>query len=120
MEKCTYCIQRINRAKLDAQKDGDRPISDGEIVTACQAACPTQAIVFGDVSKTASEVSTRKASGRDYDLWISTLDGSEDFQGKPLAHIPGVVAVQVEGGPSAAWDRSVVYDDRWHPLPGKM
>ena len=68
MEKCTYCIQRINRAKLDAQKDGDRPISDGEIVTACQAACPTQAIVFGDVSKTASEVSTRKASGRDYDL----------------------------------------------------
>lgn len=59
-------------------------------------------------------------SGRDYDLWISTLDGSEDFQGKPLAHIPGVVAVQVEGGPSAAWDRSVVYDDRWHPLPGKM
>jgi molybdopterin-containing oxidoreductase family iron-sulfur binding subunit len=68
MEKCTYCIQRISRAKLDAQKDGDRPIHDGEVVTACQAACPTQAIVFGDVSDKASHVSTRKASGRDYDL----------------------------------------------------
>jgi molybdopterin-containing oxidoreductase family iron-sulfur binding subunit len=68
MEKCTYCIQRINRAKLDAQKDGDRPIHDGEIATACQAACPTQAIVFGDVSDKVSQVSTRKASGRDYDL----------------------------------------------------
>lgn len=55
-------------------------------------------------------------SGRDYQLWISTLDGSEDFQGKPLRSIPGVVAVQVEGGPTAKWDRSVVYDDRWHPL----
>jgi hypothetical protein len=55
-------------------------------------------------------------SGRDYQLWISTLDGSEDYNGKPLKAIPGVVAVQVEGGVSAAWDRSVVYDDHWHPL----
>jgi hypothetical protein len=56
-------------------------------------------------------------SGRDYQLWPSTLDGSEtDLRGRPLRDIPGVVAVQVEGGPAAAWDRSVVYYDNWHPL----
>ncbi len=67
MEKCTYCIQRIGAARIAAEKE-DRPIRDGEVVTACQAACPTQAIVFGDVSDSASAVSRRKADGRDYDL----------------------------------------------------
>ena len=67
MEKCTYCIQRISAARIEAKKDG-RPIAEGEVVTACQAACPTDAIVFGDVARADSAVSVRKASGRDYDL----------------------------------------------------
>lgn len=67
MEKCTYCIQRISAARIEAKK-GDREIGKDEVVTACQAACPTQAIVFGDISHDDSAVSQRKANGRDYDL----------------------------------------------------
>jgi molybdopterin-containing oxidoreductase family iron-sulfur binding subunit len=49
MEKCTYCVQRISAARREAEKS-DRPIEDGEVVTACQQACPTRAIVFGDLN----------------------------------------------------------------------
>jgi molybdopterin-containing oxidoreductase family iron-sulfur binding subunit len=47
MEKCSFCVQRIQRAKIEA-RNARRPLGDGEVVTACQQACPTQAIVFGD------------------------------------------------------------------------
>jgi Fe-S-cluster-containing dehydrogenase component/anaerobic selenocysteine-containing dehydrogenase len=67
MEKCTYCIQRIREGKIAADRD-DRPIADGEIVTACQQACPTAAIVFGDLNDPASAVRKRKASPLDYAL----------------------------------------------------
>jgi molybdopterin-containing oxidoreductase family iron-sulfur binding subunit len=65
MEKCTYCIQRIEVAHIQADKGGRR-IRDGEILTACQAACPTQAIRFGDIADDASQVSLAKASPRNY------------------------------------------------------
>jgi molybdopterin-containing oxidoreductase family iron-sulfur binding subunit len=67
MEKCSYCVQRINRARYDAEKE-NRPIRDGEIVTACQQACPAQAIVFGNVSDPGSRVSKAKAEPRNYGL----------------------------------------------------
>ncbi|HEX2831243.1 MAG TPA: 4Fe-4S dicluster domain-containing protein [Burkholderiales bacterium] len=67
MEKCTYCIQRITRARIEADKAGRR-LRDGEVVTACQAVCPTRAIVFGDLNDRESAVSRAKASPRDYTL----------------------------------------------------
>jgi len=65
MEKCTYCVQRINVAKIAAEME-NRPVRDGEIVTACQAACPSRAITFGNVKDPKSAVSRRKAEPRNY------------------------------------------------------
>jgi molybdopterin-containing oxidoreductase family iron-sulfur binding subunit len=67
MEKCTYCVQRINAAHIEAEKQ-DRPIRDGEVKTACQAACPTNAIVFGDIRNPANAVARLKAEPRSYGL----------------------------------------------------
>jgi molybdopterin-containing oxidoreductase family iron-sulfur binding subunit len=67
MEKCTYCTQRISAARIQAKLEG-RPIADGEVVTACQAACPTQAIVFGNINDAESQVAKRKASPLNYGL----------------------------------------------------
>jgi molybdopterin-containing oxidoreductase family iron-sulfur binding subunit len=67
MEKCTYCTQRIEGARAQADKE-NRPIRNGEVVTACQAACPTTAIVFGDLNDPESEVAKRRKSGRHYAL----------------------------------------------------
>ncbi|MDH3284770.1 MAG: 4Fe-4S dicluster domain-containing protein, partial [Acidobacteriota bacterium] len=65
MEKCTYCTQRINAAKLSAKLE-ERSLRDGEVVTACQQACPTRAITFGDIRDTESEVSRAKSENRSY------------------------------------------------------
>jgi len=67
MEKCSYCIQRIEAVKIDADKN-NRAIADGEILTACQQACPTGAIVFGNLNDPAAKVTQRKAEERDYQV----------------------------------------------------
>jgi MoCo/4Fe-4S cofactor protein with predicted Tat translocation signal len=67
MEKCTYCVQRINYARVDSKR-ADRPIKDGEIVPACAAACPSDAIVFGDLNDPESRVTKLKKLERDYSL----------------------------------------------------
>ena len=67
MEKCTYCVQRITNARIEAEK-GSRRLVDGEVVTACQAVCPTKAIVFGDLNDPHSQVRQAKASPLDYAL----------------------------------------------------
>jgi len=67
MEKCTYCVQRIQRAKITAEKE-NRPVRDGEIVTACEAVCPTRAITFGNVNDPESRVSKLKGEPRNYGL----------------------------------------------------
>jgi MoCo/4Fe-4S cofactor protein with predicted Tat translocation signal len=67
MEKCTYCVQRINAAKIRSEEE-NRSVHDGEIVTACQAACPAEAIVFGNINDPASRVTKLKAQSRNYSL----------------------------------------------------
>jgi MoCo/4Fe-4S cofactor protein with predicted Tat translocation signal len=67
MEKCTYCVQRIQEAKFTADKE-NRAIRDGEVVTACQQTCPTDAIIFGNKNDPTSRVAKRKAEERDYQV----------------------------------------------------
>jgi molybdopterin-containing oxidoreductase family iron-sulfur binding subunit len=67
MEKCSYCVQRINTARIAAKRE-DRPIADGEMVTACQAACPAQAIIFGNIIDPASQVNQAKKTTLNYGL----------------------------------------------------
>jgi molybdopterin-containing oxidoreductase family iron-sulfur binding subunit len=67
MEKCTYCIQRINETKIRAELEG-RAIRDGEIVTACQQVCPASAITFGDVGDPGSRVSRLRGQKHGYGL----------------------------------------------------
>lgn len=68
MEKCTFCVQRINRAKIEAKVAGKTRVDDGKIVTACEGACPTQAITFGDLNNASSAVSAKAAGPRSYKL----------------------------------------------------
>jgi molybdopterin-containing oxidoreductase family iron-sulfur binding subunit len=67
MEKCTYCVQRISHARIDAKREG-RKIREGEVKTACQSACPSQAIEFGDLGDASSRITAAKNDPRTYGL----------------------------------------------------
>jgi molybdopterin-containing oxidoreductase family iron-sulfur binding subunit len=67
MEKCTYCVQRISAARVISTRE-NRPIADGDVVTACQQVCPTNAIVFGDLNDAGSQVAKLKAEELNYGL----------------------------------------------------
>jgi molybdopterin-containing oxidoreductase family iron-sulfur binding subunit len=67
MEKCSYCVQRIDHARTQAKIE-NRPIRDGEVVTACQSACPAQAIVFGNKNDPASAIAKARSERHDYGL----------------------------------------------------
>lgn len=69
MEKCTYCIQRISAARIEAEKE-NRTIRDGEVITACQSACPTEAIVFGNIRDPESRVAKLKEESLNYGLLV--------------------------------------------------
>ncbi|MBV9670345.1 MAG: 4Fe-4S dicluster domain-containing protein [Acidobacteriales bacterium] len=70
MEKCTYCVQRITAGRIQAEKEA-RPIKDGEVVTACQQSCPTNAITFGNINDASSVVAQQKKDVRNYSMLAS-------------------------------------------------
>ena len=101
MEKCTYCVQRINQARVSAKLD-DRQIRDGEVLTACQSACPTDAIVFGNINDPNSKVAQLKKSTLNYALL-------EELNTKPRTTYLAVVRnpnTELEPTPAAAAEDS--------------
>ncbi|HEY6490131.1 MAG TPA: TAT-variant-translocated molybdopterin oxidoreductase [Terracidiphilus sp.] len=99
MEKCSYCVQRINAVKIETDKE-NRPIRDGEIVTACQQACPAQAITFGNLNDPNSRVSKLHAMQRTYQViadqntrprtrYIAeVLNPNSELEELPVEHAP--------------------------------
>jgi molybdopterin-containing oxidoreductase family iron-sulfur binding subunit len=93
MEKCTYCVQRVVAARIEADRE-NRPIADGAVKTACQGACPTRAITFGDLADAKSAVSRARSDPRNYALlgelntrprttYLATLAADPSEPGKP-------------------------------------
>jgi MoCo/4Fe-4S cofactor protein with predicted Tat translocation signal len=68
MEKCSYCIQRIAEVRIQAKVEDNRPIADGEVITACAQVCPTQAIIFGDINDPQALVARFKAEPHNYSV----------------------------------------------------
>jgi len=99
MEKCTYCVQRISAAKIEADKE-NRGIRDGEIVTACQQACPASAITFGNINDKQSRVAKLQADERSYQVLAdlntrprtkyvaAVLNPNHELEAAPVEHSP--------------------------------
>jgi molybdopterin-containing oxidoreductase family iron-sulfur binding subunit len=100
MEKCSYCVQRISAAKIEADKE-NRNVRDGEIVTACQQACPAQAITFGNINDKQSKVAKLQADERSYQVLAdqntrprtkyvaAVLNLNSELETSPVEHLPG-------------------------------
>ncbi len=99
MEKCSYCVQRISAAKIEADKE-NRLIRDGEIVTACQQACPASAIIFGNLNDKTSRVAKLQADERSYQVLADlntrprtkyvaeVLNPNPELEDAPVEHVP--------------------------------
>jgi molybdopterin-containing oxidoreductase family iron-sulfur binding subunit len=99
MEKCSYCVQRISAAKIEADKD-NRAIADGEIVTACQQACPASAITFGNINDKGSRVAKLRSDERAYQVladqntrprttyMAAVLNMNQELEDQPVEHAP--------------------------------
>jgi molybdopterin-containing oxidoreductase family iron-sulfur binding subunit len=99
MEKCSYCVQRISAAKIEADKD-NREVMDGEIVTACQQACPASAITFGNINDKTSRVAKLHADERSYQVLAdqntrprtryvaAVLNLNQELEDRPVEHTP--------------------------------
>jgi molybdopterin-containing oxidoreductase family iron-sulfur binding subunit len=99
MEKCSYCVQRISAAKIDADKE-NRPVRDGEVVTACQQACPASAISFGNLNDKQSQIAKLHADERSYQVLAdlntrprtkyvaAVLNPNSELQDAPVEHLP--------------------------------
>ena len=99
MEKCSYCVQRINEVKIQTDKE-NRPIRDGEIVTACQQACPASAITFGNINDKQSRVATLRADERSYQVLAdlntrprttyvaAVINPNSELEETPVEHLP--------------------------------
>jgi molybdopterin-containing oxidoreductase family iron-sulfur binding subunit len=108
MEKCSYCVQRISAAKIHADKE-NREVRDGEIITACQQACPTEAIVFGNINDPDSKVAELKKQQRSYQVLADlntrprttyvaeVLNLNKDFEQARVEHQPEPAASATSG-----------------------
>jgi MoCo/4Fe-4S cofactor protein with predicted Tat translocation signal len=100
MEKCSYCMQRIQAAKIHADKE-NRGIRDGEVITACQQACPTEAITFGNINDPDSKVAALKKQSRTYGVLADlntrprttyvagVLNFNQEYEQARIEHEPG-------------------------------
>ncbi len=99
MEKCSYCVQRISAAKIEADKE-NRAIRDGEIVTACQQACPASAITFGNLNDKSSRIARLRSNERTYQVLADqntrprttyvaeVLNLNSELEEAPVEHLP--------------------------------